>query len=898
MAQEHWLSDKQLPLLQQLGTQFVARSGMEDAVSSGILTGRPFGGVSISWSSDLDHAITPISNFCHKRVVGIEMKAAEKDILFLCVYMPFYNSNNRSQCMTETLDALTMLENIINHHPNHHVIIGGDINSELKDNSPFDPMWTNFMSDHQLICCDASFPPSSVTYHHISLGHKKWNDHFIVSQSLVDESRLANFAILQDGDNLSDHYPIMMSVQAGIQTKEFVQPTAPLPPTLIWSKLKAEALNGYTSRLQQYVNQSPSVLPSCNSQCICKNHSCTQSLQEEYDYLISCLKRADSSLPRFKPGVQKDWWTADLTELRNQSIEIHSLWVNEGRPHQGPTHEERLRVRASYKRAIRSAQRAPKQAAWDRLHSSLIDHDTNDFWKTWRQLYNKNKSQLSPVVNGCSSGEAIATSFMHSFHSNSTPNNQHRVDRLNDAFSTAYDEYVSNHSESCDCGNRNITLNTVVDALLCMRDGKSCDEDGISAEHLHNAPLNMLQRLTTLFNQMLKHSFVPRQFRLGFMVPIVKNHHGNLTDLNNYRGITISPVLSKLFEHILKLNFKDFLSTSDNQFGFKKNNSTVHALHCLRETVDYHINKGSRVFCAFLDASKAFDRLVHSGLFLKLIERRVPLMFLNIIITWYNGLQCRVKWGNHFSDWFSISAGVRQGGVLSPDFYSIYVDDLILKLKASHKGCYFANLFAAALFYADDMAILAPSVKGLQSLLLICEEYCLQWDIGLNPKKSKCLYFGKKTEITYKPLLNGKEVTWADEWVYLGVPLKSGKRFSCSVNDKIRKFYRCVNAILRIDGFSNEMIMLQLVETHCVPILTYAIEVIHVLDRDERRQLRVAYNSIFRKIFEYRRYESVTALQTFLNRPTWEQLTESRRNGFVNRIRNTGLANLSLALLT
>ena len=92
--------------------------------------------------------------------------------------------------------------------------------------------------------------------------------------------------------------------------------------------------------------------------------------------------------------------------------------------------------------------------------------------------------------------------------------------------------------------------------------------------------------------------------------------------------------------------------------------------------------------------------------------------------------------------------------------------------------------------------------------------------------------------------------------------------------------------------------MLQLVETHCVPILTYAIEVIHVLDRDERRQLRVAYNSIFRKIFEYRRYESVTALQTFLNRPTWEQLTESRRNGFVNRIRNTGLANLSLAYLT
>ena len=86
MAQEHWLSEKQLPMLQQLGINFVARSGMEDAVSSGILTGRPYGGVSISWSRDLDHAITPISNFRHKRIVGVEMKTSENSILFLCVY--------------------------------------------------------------------------------------------------------------------------------------------------------------------------------------------------------------------------------------------------------------------------------------------------------------------------------------------------------------------------------------------------------------------------------------------------------------------------------------------------------------------------------------------------------------------------------------------------------------------------------------------------------------------------------------------------------------------------------------------------------------------------------------------------------------------------------------------
>ena len=93
-------------------------------------------------------------------------------------------------------------------------------------------------------------------------------------------------------------------------------------------------------------------------------------------------------------------------------------------------------------------------------------------------------------------------------------------------------------------------------------------------------------------------------------------------------------------------------------------------------------------------------------------------------MSWYSNLQCRVKWGNCYSDTFTITAGVRQGGILSPDFYSIHVDDLLLHLEATGKGCYYHRVFAAALFYADDIAILAPSIKGLEHLLSNCGEYC------------------------------------------------------------------------------------------------------------------------------------------------------------------------------
>ena len=232
------------------------------------------------------------------------------------------------------------------------------------------------------------------------------------------------------------------------------------------------------------------------------------------------------------------------------------------------------------------------------------------------------------------------------------------------------------------------------------------------------------------------------------------------------------------------------------------------------------MHNGSRVFSCFLDASKAFDRVVHAGLFLKLIQRKVPLIFLALIISRYGSLLCQVKWGDSYSDWFLVTAGVRQGGVLSPDFYSIYVDDLIKELKQLGIGCYYISIFAAALFYVDDMAILAPSIKGLKRLLAVCNEYCIEWDVCLNAKKSKIVPFGKKLDMAQDVILDGKKIEMVKEWVYLGVTLKSDVVFNCSVTDRIKKFYRCANAIFRIDGHSNDTVMLHLIETHCVPLLT------------------------------------------------------------------------------
>ena len=143
--------------------------------------------------------------------------------------------------------------------------------------------------------------------------------------------------------------------------------------------------------------------------------------------------------------------------------------------------------------------------------------------------------------------------------------------------------------------------------------------------------------------------------------------------------------------------------------------------------------------------------------------------------------------------------------------------------------------------------------------------------------------FGKKHPLATLQL-NEKNIEWVDSWLYLGVTIKSHTSFNCCIDEKVKSFYRSANGILRIEGRSNETVMLQLLEAHCLPILTYAIEVIHIANRDERRRLRVAYNSLFRKVFDYRPWESVTDLQHALCRPTWEELVQRRKDKFQNRV--------------
>ena len=263
----------------------------------------------------------------------------------------------------------------------------------------------------------------------------------MVSQEIFESSSCSNHHIIEDGHNPSDHLPICMTMRVKIQPSVKKQNESLSELTLKWSKVsdKDKVFNHET--LENATSFLPPPLTCqlpCVGGCHCELELCHPVLQQEYDNLIAAIKKADSTLPRHRAGREKSWWSQELTNLKNQSIEIQKIWISEGRPGQGPTHLERLRVRAAYRRAIRNAQKAPKQASWNRLHTAMEHCDSNGFWHSWKSLYNKNNSGFAPMVDGCTSKTAIAESFKKAFQRNSQPNNVSKVEQLTSRFINQY----------------------------------------------------------------------------------------------------------------------------------------------------------------------------------------------------------------------------------------------------------------------------------------------------------------------------------------------------------------------------------------------------------------------------------------------------------------------------
>ena len=224
-------------------------------------------------------------------------------------------------------------------------------------------------------------------------------------------------------------------------------------------------------------------------------------------------------------------------------------------------------------------------------------------------------------------------------------------------------------SSNADCV---INAQDVSSAVSHIKAHKNDGGTGLTSDHIINAGNDFNVHIALLFTAIIVHGSVPDSFLYSTIVPIPKGKNGNTSDSSNFRGITLSSIYGKLFDNIVLSRYGNCLISSELQFGFKANSSTNLCSMVLKESIAYYINHQSSVFCSFLDASKAFDRLKYCKLFRLLVNRQMPAPIIRVLINFYNGNYVRVAWGGIVSDYFLAVNGIKQGGVLSPVLF-VYI---------------------------------------------------------------------------------------------------------------------------------------------------------------------------------------------------------------------------------
>ena len=283
------------------------------------------------------------------------------------------------------------------------------------------------------------------------------------------------------------------------------------------------------------------------------------------------------------------------------------------------------------------------------------------------------------------------------------------------------------------------------------------------------------------------------------------------------------------------------------QFAYKPSHSTTMCTTVLKEIVHHYWNGNSSVYGCFVDATKAFDLVSFPKLFTLLFDRGLPVPILRVLLDTYKRQRVSTVWNAMKSDSFTVTNGVRQGAVLSATLYTIYVDELMKRLKKNQVGCEIGGLFAGALAYADDVTLLCPTIDGLRSMLKTLEEFGEEFKMKINVNKTKCIYFAKrKANVMPSVTVAGQEIQWVNSFRHLGATVSADLSDTADIEEKKNHFIRQANYVNHAFGMSPASLKCKLIQTYATAL--YGSQAWR-LNNSSLERVRTAWNIVQRRVW-------------------------------------------------
>ena len=510
-----------------------------------------------------------------------------------------------------------------------------------------------------------------------------------------------------------------------------------------------------------------------------------------------------------------------------------------------------------------------RQAKRDFILQELKEHDNDakKFWKVIRNVVPSNKSsprqdillkhdglkldrtEVAPYINDyfINVGKVTAEQSNPPSASASAPDSTHSsyCDTSSDG-----PQPNSPRTKQTDCNDSQdffklyeVTEQDVLKVIKEMNVSKSSGLDDISSFIIKEAFQLLVPEVTYMFNLSIKTATFPKLWKKALVIPIPKS--GNLTNVKNYRPISLLPLPGKILEKLIHQQLSNYLESesllTNAQHGFRKKRFTVHSVAQLITYVNKKMDTRMPTLAVYVDFKKAFDCVQHPVLLNKLSQLNIDRSVTDWIGSYLSEREQRVLANNNYSPFQEVTQGVPQGSVLGPLFYIIYANDISKVVKNCERA-----------LYADDTVLYVASrdfntsVVKLQQDINSLSRWCTTNGIKANTEKTKVMVFGSANCLKGLPefeiKIEDSPLVKVSSYKYLGVTLDEQLNYNLHVTRLIGSVTAKLNQFRRMRSFLNTKAAVLVYKCMLLPVLEYGDIFLTTASVINKKRLQVLQN--------------------------------------------------------